>query len=326
MPSIRFNMRNSMKEQVIVSVSSIHGTRHFHIGKWYRHLLKGFGYVLFSGVITIGGVIYYLSNEVDFAKLKQQELENQSSSLLGELSALKDLKDNLESDLNEREEKIQIVSDRLGDLEKVLGVGESHAELESRLDTAAITSSVRMVMLSQIPSGSPVQDARISSGYGKRTHPITGEVKFHRGQDFAVNIGTPIYAPADGVVEVTRASNQGSGNFLRLQHSYGFSSSYSHMQKFAVKSGDFVQKGDLIGYSGNTGLSSGPHLHYEIRFVGRPLDPRPFVDWGVNDFDSLFSKVRGIRWESLVNKVELRVSAQLQLSSQKAVQLVDNSG
>ncbi|MBL4244619.1 peptidoglycan DD-metalloendopeptidase family protein [Vibrio fluvialis] len=315
-----------MKENVIVSVSSIHGTRHFHIGKWFRHCLKGFGYFLLAGAVAAGGVIYYLVGEVDFAKLKQQELESQSTSLNEEVASLKELKDNLENDLLEREEKMQIVSDRLGDLEKVLGVEDSGAELESRLDTAAITSSVRMVMLTQIPSGAPVHNARISSGYGKRVHPVTGQVKFHRGQDFAVNTGTPVYAPADGVVEVTRASSKGSGNFLRLQHSYGFSSSYSHLQKFAVKSGDFIQKGDLIGYSGNSGLSSGPHLHYEIRFVGRSLDPRPFVDWGVNDFESIFTKVRGIRWESLVNKVELRVSAQLQLSSQRVVQLADNSG
>ncbi|EKO3967228.1 M23 family peptidase [Vibrio fluvialis] len=315
-----------MKKNVIVSVSSIHGTRHFHIGKWFRHCLKGFGYVLLAGAVAAGGVIYYLVGEVDFAKLKQQELESQSTSLNEEVASLKELKDNLENDLLEREEKMQIVSDRLGDLEKVLGVEDSGAELESRLDTAAITSSVRMVMLTQIPSGAPVHNARISSGYGKRVHPVTGQVKFHRGQDFAVNTGTPVYAPADGVVEVTRASSKGSGNFLRLQHSYGFTSSYSHLQKFAVKSGDFIQKGDLIGYSGNSGLSSGPHLHYEIRFVGRSLDPRPFVDWGVNDFESIFTKVRGIRWESLVNKVELRVSAQLQLSSQRVVQLADNSG
>ncbi|ELL7087447.1 peptidoglycan DD-metalloendopeptidase family protein [Vibrio fluvialis] len=315
-----------MKENVIVSVSSIHGTRHFHIGKWFRHCLKGFGYVLLAGAVAAGGVIYYLVGEVDFAKLKQQELESQSTSLNEEVASLKELKDNLENDLLEREEKMQIVSDRLGDLEKVLGVEDSGAELESRLDTAAITSSVRMVMLTQIPSGAPVHNARISSGYGKRVHPVTGQVKFHRGQDFAVNTGTPVYAPADGVVEVTRASSKGSGNFLRLQHSYGFTSSYSHLQKFAVKSGYFIQKGDLIGYSGNSGLSSGPHLHYEIRFVGRSLDPRPFVDWGVNDFESIFTKVRGIRWESLVNKVELRVSAQLQLSSQRVVQLADNSG
>ncbi|CAH8237269.1 Peptidase M23 [Vibrio aestuarianus] len=281
--------------------------------------------MLLASVVATGGVIYYLVNEVDFAKLKQQELESQSMSLSEEVTSLKELKDNLENDLLEREEKMQLVSDRLGDLEKVLGVDESGAELESRLDAAAITSSVRMVMLTQIPSGAPVHNARISSGYGERIHPVTGAVKVHRGQDFAVNTGTPIYAPADGVVEVTRASNKGSGNFLRLQHSYGFTSSYSHLQKFAVKGGDFVQKGDLIAYSGNTGLSSGPHLHYEIRFVGRSLDPRPFVDWGVNDFETIFSKVRGIRWESLVNKVELRVSAQLQLSSQKAAPLTDSS-
>ncbi|AEH34920.1 Peptidoglycan-specific endopeptidase, M23 family [Vibrio anguillarum 775] len=282
--------------------------------------------MLVASILATGGVIYYLLDEVDFAKLKQQELESQSMSLTEEVTSLKELKNSLENDLLEREEKMQVVSDRLGDLEKVLGMDESGAELESRLDTAAITSSVRMVMLTQIPSGAPVHNARISSGYGERIHPVTGNVKIHRGQDFAVNIGTPIYAPADGVAEVTRASDKGSGNFLRLQHSYGFTSSYSHLQKFAVKGGDFVQKGDLIAYSGNSGLSSGPHLHYEIRFVGRSLDPRPFVDWGVNDFETIFSKVRGIRWESLVNKVELRVSTQLQLSSQKAVPLVGNSG
>lgn len=315
-----------MKESVVISVSSISGTRHFQLGKWYRHCLKGFGYFILAGVLTTAGVIYYLVNEVDFAKLKQRELENRSMSLNEEVSSLKELRDSLQSDLLEREEKMQTVSDRLGDLEKVLGVEEDDADakIESRLDTAAITSSVRVVMLNRIPNGAPVKEGRISSGYGKRVHPVTGDVKFHRGQDFAVNVGTAIYAPADGVVEVTRPSNQGSGNYMRLQHSFGFTSSYSHMSKFEVQMGDFVQKGDLIGYSGNTGLTSGPHLHYEIRFVGRSLDPKPFVDWGLNDFDTIFTKIRGVRWESLVSKVEQRVSAQLQLSSQKGAQLVDN--
>ncbi|WPC76798.1 M23 family metallopeptidase [Vibrio porteresiae] len=315
-----------MKESVVISVSSISGTRHFQLGKWYRHCLKGFGYFILAGVLTTAGVIYYLVNEVDFAKLKQRELENRSMSLNEEVSSLKELRDSLQSDLLEREEKMQTVSDRLGDLEKVLGVEEDDADakIESRLDTAAITSSVRVVMLNRIPNGAPVKEGRISSGYGKRVHPVTGDVKFHRGQDFAVNVGTAIYAPADGVVEVTRPSNQGSGNYMRLQHSFGFTSSYSHMSKFEVQMGDFVQKGDLIGYSGNTGLTSGPHLHYEIRFVGRSLDPKTFVDWGLNDFDTIFTKIRGVRWESLVSKVEQRVSAQLQLSSQKGAQLVDN--
>jgi len=308
-----------MKERVIVSVSSIHGTKHFHLGKRLRHFLKGFSYILMVTVLATAGVIYYLKNEVDFAKVKQQQLESQSMTLTEEVTSLKTLKLSLESDLLEREEQMHIVADRLGDLEKVLGMEASNGELESRLDTAAITSSVRMVMLNQIPSGSPVKDARTSSEYGKRRHPVTKKYTMHRGLDFAVNTGTPIYAPADGVIEVVRPSNKGSGNFLRIQHSFGFSSSYSHMKKFSVKSGEFVEKGDLVGYSGNSGLSSGPHLHYEVRFVGRALNPRSFVDWDVNNFDSIFKKERGIRWESLVKKVEQRVSTQLQLSSQKAV-------
>lgn len=307
-----------MKETLVISVSSIHGTRHFHVSKMLRKCLKGLGILTFAVICTTGGIIYYLKDEVDFAKLKQHELEKKSSTLTEELGSLRDLKLNLESDLLEREERINLVSDRLGELEKVLGMDDTEGQnqLETRLDTAAITSSVRMQMLTHIPSGAPVTSGRLSSPYGMRIHPVTGKRIMHRGQDWAVNVGTPVYSPADGVVEVVRPSTKGSGNFLRVQHSYGFSSSFLHLSKFAVRTGEFVKKGDLIAYSGNTGISTGPHLHYEVRFLGRALDPKPFIHWGVNDFESIFS-VRGIRWESLVDKVELRVSNQLQLSSQK---------
>jgi len=315
-----------MKDKITVSISSIHGTKHFSFGKKSRHTFRVASYAIFVGILVTAGIIYYLVNQAEFSKLKVQELENRSSTLSKEITSLVALKGNLERDLAEREERMLLVSDRLDDLEKVLGMDTQEDEaLESRLDTAAINSSMRVAMLTQIPNGAPVKNARISSGYGKRVHPITGKVKIHRGQDFAVNRGTPIYAPADGAIEVTRASNKGSGNFIRILHTYGFSSSYSHMSKFAVKRGDFVKKGDLIGYSGNTGLSSGPHLHYEVRFVGRSLDPKPFMDWNVDNFDSIFKNIRGIAWESLVEKIELRVSRQLQLSSQKAAPLSEKS-
>ncbi|RBO83844.1 MULTISPECIES: M23 family metallopeptidase [Marinomonas] len=315
-----------MKDNVTISVSSIHGSKHFSFGKKFRHTMKVLSYILFVGVIVTGIVIYYLVHEAEFAKLKQKELETKYSSVNRELTALTALKSTLEHDLSEREERMQLVSDRLNDLENVLGMSDQNgAELESRLDTATITTSMRVMMLTQIPSGPPVINARTSSGYGKRKHPVTGIVKFHRGQDFAVNTGTPIYAPADGAVEVIRPSNKGSGNYLRIFHAYGFSSSYSHLSKFAVKRGDFVKKGDLIAYSGNSGLSSGPHLHYEVRFVGRALNPKPFISWNVDNFDTIFESVRGIGWESLVGQVQLRVSRQLQLSSQKVALLMDTS-
>ncbi|WP_117235108.1 M23 family metallopeptidase [Vibrio maerlii] len=316
-----------MKDRVVISISSAKGTKEFNLSKWVARSLRGLGVAVFSGLVGAGVSIYYLMDEVDFAKNKQVELESKSNSLIEEVENLQELKVNLETDLLEREERITFVSDRLGELERVLGfeVDEVGEELESRLDAAAITSSVRTVMLTQIPNGAPVMDSYISSGFGKRKHPVSGKFRMHRGTDFGVNIGTPIYAPADGVIEVTRPSNKGSGNYLRMQHSYGFTSSYSHLQKFAVKSGDFVRKGDLIAYSGNSGLSSGPHLHYEIRFVGRALNPYDFIKWDMDNFETIFAKVKTVHWDSLVNRVEEGVSKHLQLSSQYVARTDDDS-
>jgi murein DD-endopeptidase MepM/ murein hydrolase activator NlpD len=314
-----------MKEHVIVSVSTVEGSRHYQLGKWVQKLLKFLGYTTVVGIISASVAIYYLLDEVDLFKLRHDKLQMHSMALSEEISSLHNLKQDLETDLTAREERLLLVSDRLSDLEQVLGVSaDKESELETRLDAAAITSTVRVLMLNQIPSGSPVGDIRVSSKYGYRTHPETQKRTLHRGMDFAVNTGHPIYSPADGVVEVVRPSDKGSGNFIRLQHSFGFSSSYSHLSKFAVKAGEFIEKGQLIGYSGNSGLSTGPHLHYEIRFVGRALDPQPFSEWGVDNFETIFEKERGIRWDSLVKKVELRVSSQLQLSSQKVVTSPDN--
>ncbi|CAM3969573.1 M23 family metallopeptidase [Vibrio neonatus] len=307
-----------MKEHVIVTVSTVDGTRHFQLGKILQRCLKTFGYFMVAAIIAACVSIYYLNNEVEFAVSKQTELQNRSLKLSEEVEHLQNLKLELEGDLGAREERLQQVSDRLGDLEVVLGVSDKDGELESRLDAAAVTSSVRLNMLNNIPNGSPVGDVRVSSHYGYRIHPKTGKKTLHRGIDYAVNTGAPVYASADGVVEVVRPSDVGSGNFLRLQHSYGFSSSYSHLQKFKVKSGDFVEKGQLIAYSGNTGFSTGPHLHYEIRFVGRALDPLAFHEWSADNFESLFEKERGIRWDSLVAKIESRASNQLKLSSNKS--------
>ncbi|NVK74039.1 peptidase M23 [Marinomonas sp. CT5] len=311
-----------MKDNITVSISSIHGTKHFSFGKRTRHTFKLISYIIFLGVLLTAGIIYYLVTDAEFSKKKLLELETKSSTLTKEIDSLTALKTSLEQDLADREERMLVVSDRLDDLEKLLGMDDQNsAELLTRLDTATINSSVRVAMLTHIPSGAPVINARISSGYGKRKHPVLGIIKFHRGQDFAVNTGTPIYAPADGTIEVIRPAKKGSGNFLRIMHAYGFTSSYSHLSKFAVEKGDFVKKGDLIAYSGNSGLTSGPHLHYEVRFVGRSLDPKPFMDWNVDNFDTIFKRVRGIAWESLVGKIELRVSQQLQPSSQKAALL-----
>jgi murein DD-endopeptidase MepM/ murein hydrolase activator NlpD len=119
--------------------------------------------------------------------------------------------------------------------------------------------------------GSPVA-GRITSGFGMRRHPILGYVRKHSGIDFAASWGSPIYAVNDGVVNYA-GWHGGHGNYVRLDHSAGISSGYGHMSRMAVSSGMMVRRGQVIGYVGSTGLSTGPHLHYELYRGGLTVDP-----------------------------------------------------
>ncbi len=119
----------------------------------------------------------------------------------------------------------------------------------------------------------PVAGARMSSGFGMRRHPILGYSRFHRGTDFAAVSGTPIRAVTDGVVAFAARSG-GHGNHVRLNHAGGLASGYSHMSRFAVSPGQRVVQGQVIGYVGSTGFSTGPHLHFEVYRRGVPVNPR----------------------------------------------------
>jgi murein DD-endopeptidase MepM/ murein hydrolase activator NlpD len=120
----------------------------------------------------------------------------------------------------------------------------------------------------------PVDGARISSRYGKRRHPILGYSRMHKGLDFAAPSGTPIKAAGDGVVE-SAAYSRSYGNNVRLRHSNSYQTRYGHMRRFArgIRAGVRVKQGQIIGYVGSTGMSTGPHLHYEVLHHGRHLNP-----------------------------------------------------
>jgi len=120
----------------------------------------------------------------------------------------------------------------------------------------------------------PIDGARISSGYGMRRHPILGYSRMHKGLDFAAPSGTPIKAAGDGVVEFA-ARNGTYGNLVRLRHANDYQTKYAHMSRFArgMRSGVRVKQGQIIGYVGTTGRSTGPHLHYEVLQHGRSINP-----------------------------------------------------
>jgi len=147
--------------------------------------------------------------------------------------------------------------------------------------------------------------SEFSSRFGWRENPILKRKEFHAGTDLRAPIGTPVLAPADGVVKFIQYNqNSGYGNVVSLSHNYGFESYYAHlMNKAIVKEGQFVKKGDIIAYSGNSGMSTGPHLHYEIKFIGRLLDPETFLRWKGSNFTEIFQKEKRVTWESLIKLI-----------------------
>ena len=140
------------------------------------------------------------------------------------------------------------------------------------LDTKGSTADTGI----SVPSMMPLGGARLTSDYGMRDHPVLRKRANHKGVDLAAPTGTPIYATADGVVG--RADWFSSyGLYISLDHGGDLETRYAHMSKLAVAAGERVQKGDLIGYVGSTGRSTGPHLHYEVRVDGVAVNPIPYM-------------------------------------------------
>ncbi len=200
-------------------------------------------------------------------------------------------------------EEFASIEDKIAALEEQLGLNtDNNTTIDERLENIELTGFQQQIIFSMIPNGDVIKHNGVSATFGWRTHPILHRKQFHPGVDLRAPVGTPIYAPADGVVEFAgyNATN-GFGYVVIIEHNFGFKSRFAHMsRKDVVKEGEFIKKGTLIGYSGNTGLSTGPHLHYEIRFIQRPLDPINFIKWNSKNYEEIFKKEQRVSWQSLV--------------------------
>jgi murein DD-endopeptidase MepM/ murein hydrolase activator NlpD len=149
----------------------------------------------------------------------------------------------------------------------------SYEEVVKRYET-------NKVRFAHLPAVKPMEGYYSANGFGPRLHPVLRIIKPHEGVDIANDVGSPVYATADGVVEFSGHTGGGYGNLVELNHGYGYTTAYAHLSKVLVREGQKVKRGDLIARSGRTGLVSGPHLHYEVRFNGIRQNP---IDYFFDD-------------------------------------------
>jgi murein DD-endopeptidase MepM/ murein hydrolase activator NlpD len=285
--SLAFVELNSFKSKLLiyVSLSSL----------LFATLLFG-GYFFITSVTNTRGDLTSVKNENNYLKSKLIELTDRYESLQVNLSELGDKTENL---------RIAANLEPISDDERLLGVGggsfdnaldflitsddidlEKAVNFIDNIGTKLEFEKLQYVEIANkmktneglfecIPAIVPTKGDYIGSRFGYRNHPILKVRKMHAGVDFVVNTGGAVYAPGNGkVVYVGR--NGGYGLEIRIDHGFGYRTRYAHLSKVLVKRGQKLERGDLIGKSGNSGLSTGPHLHYEISHNGRKLDPSRF--------------------------------------------------
>ena len=287
----------------MITITDLNGSKNFVLGDVIKRIALYIVLVfVLIGVLTTFYVRYLL------------ETTNEAKELMSDLQRQNSM-------INEAKQASQLELERLEG--KISELGEQYGvDLNTSLENATFVQDIEKIMLSVaetkalfdgIPNGDPTGGkGRISDHYGYRTHPVLHHRQMHAGLDFAMPVGTPIYATANGVV-LSAGIQPGYGHMVEIRHNFGFGTRYGHLNgKYLVKQGDFVRKGDIIAYSGNSGLSTGPHLHYEIRFISKALNPINFVNWKQENYKDIFQKEGQIQWQSLVKLLSPQITNKAQ--------------
>lgn len=281
----------------------MNGSRHFHLSQIIKKL--AFYFISFIVLFLVGSSLYihYLTSKVSELDSKRQKLTT--------------INQEIEKNMSVQAEKYAGIEEQIAIFEEQLGLdgkaNDDNLTPRARMTHLSLTNEQQTEVLTQIPNGWPIANQGISGKYGWRDHPILKKKEFHAGIDLMATLNTPVYATANAVVEFAGYNNHGYGYSIILVHNFGFKTVFAHLSnKSVVKVGQFVKKGDLIGYSGNTGLSTGPHLHYEVRFVNKTLEPSYFLNLNRKNMDNFFNQEGRVPWESLLKLISTRASQKQQ--------------
>ena len=242
-----------------------------------------------------------LNDSVMQIQMKMAELEKRDNSVYRSIFEASPLPDSARATFLEKQEEVAKVESMSGN-ELVSSISKALGNLRNRI--AAQRTSYGQInnlinnkekLLSATPAIQPISNkdlSRIASGFGYRIDPIYKTVKMHAGLDFTAPQGTPIYATADGVIKTAANTSNGYGNHVIINHGYGYETLYGHMVRIKARAGQRVNRGDLIGYVGSTGKSTGPHCHYEVHKNGQKIDPAYFFynDLSPQQFDELLKR------------------------------------
>ena len=246
---------------------------------------------------TIQSQLEVLNRQVDQMQIVMADLQQRDDNLYRVLFGAEpiplSIRQGTQRKISYYEQIAQMTNNQLSaDLAMKVDVLEKEIYVQSKsYDEIVEMAKNQEIRMENIPAIQPVMNkdlTRVASGYGMRIDPVYHVRKFHQGMDFTAPIGTEVFATGNAKVTFT-GWKQGYGNTVILDHGFGYETLYAHLYKPLVRKGQKVRRSDIIALVGNTGKSTGPHLHYEVRLNGRPVDPRNyyFYDLSPEEYDQM---------------------------------------
>ncbi len=311
-----------MNNHFTITIHDDNGVKQFNVHRFVKKAIIYISIFSISMIIIAVGTILYLNESVNSAEEKRNGIELAYEKMKQKNLLLHKSISKTNISLKNKKKELEELSDSLSEIEKMIGLKPIVEEsLAQRINATKMSSEHRAIIMELIPNGSPIEYHGVTSKFGYRVHPTLHIREFHRGTDMKAKLNTEVFAPADGIVEWSGYHKKsGFGKLVVLEHSYGFKTYYGHLNKTVVKSGQFVKKGTLIAYTGNSGMSNGPHLHYEIRFLYRSLNPFWFLKWTQKNYDEIFQKEKKVPWQSLITATAHLMLVQTQTQTQPSSQ------
>ncbi|RAX54266.1 hypothetical protein CCY99_04445 [Helicobacter sp. 16-1353] len=276
-------MKNTnIRDRFIISIIDDNGIKQFNIHRLVKKIIL---YILLF--IVISAIVVFFAIKILASELK--EMQSKKDITLEKYSYIYNENENLKQQVEISQNKLNEINQTMLDLEDIINIKSNNFDVGNitPFDIRSLDNSQKTTILQLLPNSKPF-DGEYSS-----LSSLKSGINFNIAKD------TPIYATADGIVDLTRDKDtKGIGKFVKIVHSFGFTSIYGHLSKVNVKRGDIVRKGQLIGYSGKD--SNIDSLYYDIRFLGSEVNVEDFIEWDIDNFDNIMKKDSIVNWNSLL--------------------------
>lgn len=260
----------------MISIIDDNGSKQFSVNRFVQRILVFVGIGVLSVVILCFVVAHFLMSELEVVMEQNTKARDDFQNIYEKNS---ELIRNIDYKTNE----LLKVSSKVNELESIVNVRKQGATFENQdIDLDSLSSIQKDMILKIIPNGNPVES------FASREFPSKSSCSY------ALSTNTPVYATANGIIDSVRVAGS-ANNYVQIRHSYGFASNYGHLGKVLVQKGDFVTKGQLIGYSG-----ANSSLYYDLRFLDSPLEMASYMDWNSDNFAQVIGVNSSIDWKSLV--------------------------